>query len=130
MEARKRHINELQDILHITKNGDNTIDISAGNMICKVLNNALTYKHCNVIECISNDSNTDNDNLWVGDHIHDESQEVFYQVKGRTRFGDGTSIGPGEFKIILKGDVHKVTLERDSVVIVIAHPPLKELERD
>lgn len=129
MEVRKRHINELEQMVKINKNLDQTVDILAKSFMAKSLNNVLTREYCNVVECIYNGDIDSLGNGWVRGHVHEESQEVFYQILGETSFNDGTTIKSGEFKIIPKGVSHMVKMEEGSVAIVIIHPPIKELER-
>lgn len=129
MEVRKRHISELEKMVKIHKNLDRTVDILAKSFKAKSLNNVLTKDYCNVVECVyNNDINSLGDG-WVARHAHDEEQEVFYQIIGKTYFDDGTEINAGEFKIIPKGVSHMVRMGEESVAIIIIHPPIKELER-
>jgi len=129
MNERKKHISELKDMLLFQKNeSEHTIDLFCKNFRGRVLNNILTKGHCDIVECIHNDSGEPDDE-WVGRHEHKDSQEVFYQVAGITYFDDNTALAPGQFKIIKQGESHALRLGVGSVTVVIIHPPLKELER-
>ena len=84
----------------------------------RYLDNIDSSLYCQVFEC-SSESGQD---VCFPFHQHEKSEEVFYQVKGKSNFSDGQNLKPGELKVIPANVLHSVTLSSDGLCIIIVHP--------
>jgi hypothetical protein len=113
MNKRQDLINKIEDIAVIT---DATI--SSGSWQVYLLKNPLTADECQIFEAVDGDGK----GLSMPYHIHGHSRELFYQVRGETRFSDGDVLGVGQSKIIGIAEAHSATLMPSSACIIIVHP--------
>lgn len=123
---RRRVLKELADFSFVKKIHQYQIG-SEDNSVVRILPNLLTATHCQIFESVvSEDSECP---MCISMHLHNKSREVFYQLRGQTKFSDNTILNPGEIKIIEAGVNHEVELMVGSACVVIAHPPIESLPK-
>jgi mannose-6-phosphate isomerase-like protein (cupin superfamily) len=92
------------------------------NWRCHILPLAYTQALCQVIAAKSEVIiGTDEPDSHM--HCHVDSQEVFYQLQGTTKFmPEKITLLPGQIKIIPAGVAHQAVPNMHSIAIVILHP--------
>ena len=90
----------------------------SGSWKLDFLSNYNTRDYCQIIEA----SDLDGLEQSFPMHIHQDSQEIFYQIRGETKFWDGTILKIGEVKIVPPAMLHSATLCRDGLCLIIVHP--------
>lgn len=84
----------------------------------RFLDNKLTYDECQVIEAYDKNGLS----IPIEKHIHANSREIFYQIKGETTFDDESKILSGQIKILEPGEVHSPKISPGGAVVIIIHP--------
>ena len=105
------HIKNLESIT-------STVDL--GGEIMRMLYNPGTKHLCQVFELLNV---TNGRQSYVPDHIHVDSDELFYVLEGTLTFSDGKVVRKGEIRLIEHGVTHGGNLSPDGKAIIIVHPP-------
>lgn len=87
--------------------------------VMKQLCNPCSHEYCQIFEIHCKEDSE----LPIKDHVH-ESNELFYQVKGKLVFSDGHILNEGEFRHIKGGERHGIRMRKGSICIVIISPPV------
>ena len=121
MCTREEAINDLNSLFII---GSEESDVLKTESISS---RSLSLKYvageCQVFEI----EEKDGVNVLVGNHVHEFSKEIFYQIRGETKFLDGDILKSGDLKVINPKIPHSFVMGKYSAIVLIVHPVEKLL---